>query len=133
MSFVLTVFAMAMMAAPTDSAEVREQRMWSNVQSHNMEVFRAELDDEFIAVYPFGINDKAGEVASLERQKLQSFNLGDFVVRPLSGSVELVNYTARVKGSYEGTDISGDYRATSVWKKDGAAWKLAYHSEMKLQ
>ena len=133
MSFALTVLAMAMMAAPADSAEAREQRMWSNVQAGNMEVFRAELDDEFIAVYPFGINDKAGEVSALERQKLQSFKLSDFLVRPMSGSVELVNYKASVKGSYEGTDISGDYRVTSVWKSDGGAWKLAYRSEMKAQ
>ena len=133
MSFALTLLAVTMLAAPADGAEAREQRMWATVQAGDMEVFRAELDDEFIAVYPFGINDKAGEVASLERQKLQSFKLSDFLVRPLSDRAELVNYTASVKGSYEGTDISGDYRVTSVWKKDGASWKLAYHSEMRVQ
>ena len=133
MSFVLTVLAMTMMAAPADSPEEREERMWKTVQAGDMEVFRAELDDEFIAVYAFGINDKAGEVSALARQTLQSFKLGDLRVLPLSNTVELVNYTATVTGSYEGTDIGGDYRVTSVWKKDGPAWKLAYHSEMKVQ
>jgi hypothetical protein len=132
MSLALTVLAM-MAAAATDTAETREERMWKNVQAGNMEVFRAELDDRFIAVYPFGVNDKAGEVAALEKQKLQSFEFKDFLVRPLSGSVELVSYIASVKGTYEEADISGDYRVTSVWKKDGAAWKLAYHSEMRVE
>ena len=132
MSFALTLLAMVA-AAAADSAEAREERMWKTVQAGNMELFRAVLDDQFIAVYAFGINDKAGEVSALEKQKLESFTLKDFLVRPLSGSVELVSYIASVKGSFEGTDISGDYRVTSVWKKDGAAWKLAYHSEMKVQ
>lgn len=133
MSFAMTVLAMTMMAAPADSAEAREERMWKTVQAGNMEVFRVELDDEFIAVYAIGVNDKAGEVSALARQTLQSFKLGDFRVMPLSDTVELVNYTATVTGSYEGTDISGDYRVTSVWKKDGAAWKLAYHSEVRAE
>jgi hypothetical protein len=133
MSFALTVLAMTMAAAGIETAEAREERMWKNVQAQNMEVFRRDLDPQFVAVYAQAINDASGEVAAMEKQTLDSFALRDFIVRPLSNSVELVNYTATVKGNFDGEDISGEYRATSVWKKDGNAWKLAYHSEMRAQ
>ena len=133
MSFALTVLAASMIAAASDSPQAREERMWKTVQAEEMAAFRAELDPGFVAVYPHAVNDAAGEVAAMEKQSLQSFAFRDFLVRPLSDSVELVTYTVAAKGSFEGADISGDYRATSVWKKEGGAWKLAYHSEMKVQ
>ncbi len=132
MSLAMSVLAMTIMSAAADSAHAREERMWRTVQAENLDAFRAELDSEFVAVYAHAVNDGAGEVSAMAKQKLQSFELRDFDARPLSQTVELVTYTAAVKGSFEGADISGNYRATSVWKKDSSGWKLAYHSEIKI-
>ena len=133
MSFALTVLAMTMVAAAAGGTEAREQELWEHARSHNMAAFKALLDPDFVAVYAGATNDAAAEAAAIERQQLQSFSFSDFAVRPLAPGVELVTYEAEAKGTFDGADISGRYRVTSIWKRVGAEWKLAYHSEIKAE
>ena len=114
------------------AAEAREKSLWNRAEADGSE-FRETLSADFIAVYAGAVNDAAAEVAAIGQQKLDSFTLSDLEVRELAAGVELVTYSAAAKGRFEGSDISGNYRATSIWKRDGGQWKLAYHSEMKSQ
>ena len=129
MSLTMMVLAAAMMAAPGDAVVARETALWDNAKGHKMEAFQGELAPDFVAVYAHAVNDGKAEVAAIHQQQLSSFALKDFAVRDLAAGVQLVTYTADAKGTFQGADISGTYRATSIWK-DG---KLVYHSEMKAQ
>ena len=112
------------------AAEAREKTLWSRAAADGSD-FRDTLSADFIAVYAGAVNDAAAEAAAIAQQKLDSFTLSDLEVRELADGVELVTYSAAAKGTFEGSDISGNYRATSIWQRDGDRWKLAYHSEMK--
>ena len=114
------------------AAEAREKTLWNRAEADGSD-FRDTLSADFIAVYAGAVNDAAAEVAAIAQQKLDSFTLSDLEVRELADGVELVTYSAAARGTFAGADISGDYRATSIWKQDGGRWKLAYHSEMQSQ
>lgn len=131
MSVTILVLAAAIMAAPANPAEAREQRLWELAKNHDMAAFKDMLDPDFVAVYAGATNDAAAEVTAIERQQLQSFSFVDFKVRQLAAGLELVTYEADARGTFDGADISGRYRVTSIWKQAGSEWKLAYHSEIK--
>ena len=114
------------------AVEAREKTLWNRAETDGSD-FRDTLSADFIAVYAGAVNDSAAEVAAIGQQRLNSFTLRDLQLRELADGVELVTYSAAAKGTFEGSDISGDYRATSIWKQEGGRWKLAYHSEMKAQ
>lgn len=129
MSLTMMLMAAAMMAAPSDAVVARETALWDNAKGHKMEAFQAELAPDFVAIYADAVNDGKAEVAAMHQQQLSSFALKDFTVRDLAEGVQLVTYTADAKGTFQGADISGTYRATSIWK----GGKLAYHSEVKAE
>ena len=112
------------------AAEARETKLWTRAEADGTP-FRDTLSDDFIAVYAGATNDADAEVAAIGKQHLDSFGLRDMQVRDLADGVQLVTYSADAKGTFDGADISGEYRATSIWKRVGGDWKLAYHSEMK--
>lgn len=112
------------------SAEARETKLWNRAEDDGTP-FRSTLSDSFIAVYAGAVNDADGEVAAIGKQHLDRFTFSDMQVRDLADDVQLVTYTADATGTYDGADISGRYRATSIWTRSSGEWKLAYHSEMK--
>ena len=131
MSISLVVLAAVLMGAPSAEAQERETKLWQVTQAHRMDAFKGELAPDFVAVYAHAINDAAAEVAAMDQQVLSGFELRDFQVRRLADTVELVTYVAAAKGTFKGSDISGEYRATSIWTSGEGGWKLAYHSEIK--
>jgi hypothetical protein len=43
----------------------------------------------------------------------------------------LVTYVVDVKGTMGKDDVSGRYRAATVWHRAGNKWLTAYHTEIK--
>lgn len=132
---VIAAAALAAMpaAAQQNAVVARENGLWRTVNDQRMSAFAAMLTPDFVAVYAGAVNDRNAEVAAMRQQHLRSYALSDFRIRQLDRDVTLVTYTVAARGRFEKTNISGTYRATSVWRRIGREWKLAFHSEIKAQ
>ena len=69
---------------------------------------------------------KSGEV------KYESIDVSEQKVRTY-GNTALMNAMANVKGTVKGNDMTGTYRITQVWVKQGGSWKLANMQSTKVQ
>ena len=49
------------------------------------------------------------------------------------GNTAIFTATTNVKGTFKGNDISGTYRTTQIWVKEGGGWKLANTQSTKVQ
>ena len=111
----------------------RENRLWDIAKTRDIRAFSALLAPDFVAVYAAAINNKPQEIAAIRSQRLRSYAISGFSSRSLAPNVELVTYSVDAVGRFRGADISGRYHATSVWKRSGRTWQLAYHGEVKAQ
>jgi ketosteroid isomerase-like protein len=64
--------------------------------------------------------------------KYESIDVSDRKVRSY-GNTAVMNATATIKGTMKGNDISGTYRITQVWVKQGGGWKVANMQSTKVQ
>jgi hypothetical protein len=64
--------------------------------------------------------------------KYSNIDVSDKKVR-VHGSAAILTATASLKGTLKGNDISGTYRISQVWLKEGGSWKLANMQSTKVQ
>jgi ketosteroid isomerase-like protein len=85
------------------------------------------LADDYMGVGGLGtVTDKSKAIQDRKdgSAKLESIELlGDQKVR-VHGNTALASGTSEVKGTYKGQDISGKYRYTRVYLKEGGKWKI---------
>jgi ketosteroid isomerase-like protein len=83
--------------------------------------------DDYAMITPAGeVEDKATVLNSFKSgdRKIESIQLEDTKVR-VYGNTAVVTGTSNVKGTNKGQDISGKYRYTRVYVKQGGKWKAA--------
>ncbi len=84
------------------------------------------LADAYIFTAPDGtVMSKAQGMADLKSGdlKFESSKLDDMKVQ-LYGNTALVTYRSTDKGQYKGNDLSGQYRWTDVFVKQGGRWQI---------
>lgn len=64
--------------------------------------------------------------------KYSDIQASDRKVR-VHGNAAILTATASLKGTLKGNDISGTYRISQVWLKEGGSWKLANMQSTKVQ
>ena len=64
--------------------------------------------------------------------KYSDIQTSDKKVR-VHGNTAILTATANLKGTLKGNDISGTYRISQVWLKEGGGWKLANMQSTKVQ
>lgn len=69
---------------------------------------------------------KSGDV------KYSDIQTSDSKVR-VHGNTAILTATASLKGTLKGNDISGTYRISQMWLKEGGNWKLANMQSTKVQ
>ncbi len=85
------------------------------------------LADSFYAVNPDGTTQtKADFMADLKagKLKLETNHLSEMKVQAADADMAIVTYRSDDKGSYDGRDISGQYRWTDVIAKRGGSWQF---------
>ena len=84
------------------------------------------LADSFTFIAPNGmVSDKAQGIADIKsgNLKFESSKVDDMKVR-VYGDTAVVTYTTTDKATYKGQDISGQYRWTDVFVKQGGKWQI---------
>jgi ketosteroid isomerase-like protein len=94
------------------------------------------LADTFYAVNPDGTTGgKTQFVADLKsgKFKLESNKLDDMKVHFADADMAIVTYRSTDKGSYDGHDLSGQYRWLDVFAKRGGAWQFVVSQGTKIE
>jgi ketosteroid isomerase-like protein len=94
------------------------------------------LADTFYAVNPDGTTQgKAAFLADLKsgKLKLESNQLDDMKVHAADADMAIVTYRSTDKGSYDGHDLSGQYRWLDVFAKRGGTWQFIVSQGTKIE
>jgi ketosteroid isomerase-like protein len=94
------------------------------------------LADTFYAVNPDGSTQGKDQfLADLKsgKFKLESNQLDDMKVHAAGADLAIVTYRSTDKGSYEGHDLSGQYRWLDVFAKRGGTWQFVVSQGTKIE
>jgi len=94
------------------------------------------LADTFYAVNPDGSTQgKAQFVADLKsgKFKLESNQLDDMKVHVATADLAIATYRSTDKGSYDGHDLSGQYRWLDVFAKRNGTWQFIVSQGTKIE
>jgi hypothetical protein len=109
----------------------RETSAWQAVRDKKSDAFAALLDPGFQAIDSDGVHDKAANLAMVPQTNMRSFQLSDFTARQVDPRSVVLTYKATVEGDAGGTDFSGAYWCSSVWRLVGGHWRAILHTESK--
>jgi hypothetical protein len=87
--------------------------------------FTRTASDDFLCTDPGGIvTTKEQGIADMKAGVFQITSLvsDDYKVR-VYGKAAVVTYRSTIKAEYKGEDISGQYRWTDTWVKQGKSWQ----------
>jgi ketosteroid isomerase-like protein len=126
-------FAFAAGQAPSGAADSDVQQNLMRLEHEgtdamlksNTAVLDRNTSDAFVFTAPDGTTStKADMINSVKNGdlKFESSKIDDMKVMQY-GDTAVVTYTTTDKGSYKGQDISGTYRWTDVWVKQGGRWQ----------
>jgi ketosteroid isomerase-like protein len=90
--------------------------------------------DDYMATSPRGaVRTKAEAMADLKSGdvKYTAIDVDETKVR-IYGDTAVMTGRATIKGMAQGQDISGQYRVTRVWAKQGGEWKLVAHQSTRI-
>ena len=130
LAFPVAVFAQGSDAAKPDPEVEKavtkiEQEMSTALTKGDADTAAKMLADNFFAVSPDGSTQtRAQFVADLKagKLKLESNKLDDMKVHAAGADMAVVTYRSTDKGTYDGEDISGQYRWVDVFVKRGGTW-----------
>jgi ketosteroid isomerase-like protein len=113
-----------------------EQDMSAALTKSDADAAAKMLADTFYAVNPDGSTQgKARFVADLKsgKFKLESNQLDDMKVHAADADMAIVTYRSTDKGSYDGHDLSGQYRWLDVFAKRGGTWQFIVSQGTKVE
>jgi ketosteroid isomerase-like protein len=103
------------------------ETQWSAAaKAGDADKFAALYADDLTDIDPQGkLNTKASDIADVKSGKLKFTEItnSEMKVRDY-GNTAIATGVSAVKGTYDGKDISGNYRFTDVWNKRGGKWQI---------
>lgn len=126
-----TMAAFSQMTDIASAITEKEKAMYEALKSGDLSVFEANMADNFVGVYSYGISPRADELEELKNVTMRSYKMSAVkVMQPMEG-VAIITYALTSEGSYMNEDFSGDYYAASTWVMTGSEWKAVMHTEVK--
>jgi ketosteroid isomerase-like protein len=113
-----------------------EQDMSAALTKPDADAAAKMLADNFYAVNPDGSTQgKTQFLADLKsgKFKLESNQLDDMKVHAADADMAIVTYRSTDKGSYDGHDLSGQYRWLDVFAKRGGSWQFIVSQGTKIE
>ncbi len=108
-----------------------ENVLWDAFAKNDFKPFEDHLSNKFVNITPDGSQDLAAlkKLLADGTCKIKSFKLSDFKVTKVSDTVSLITYKGSQEGSCGGKPVPANVWASSIWVKEGDAWKAFYHME----
>ena len=113
-----------------------EQDMSTALTKSDADAAAKMLADTFYAVNPDGSTQgKAQFLADLKsgKFKLESNQLDDMKVHAADADMAIVTYRSTDKGSYDGHDLSGQYRWLDVFARRNGTWQFIVSQGTKVE
>ncbi|MBS1797788.1 MAG: nuclear transport factor 2 family protein [Acidobacteria bacterium] len=110
-----------------------EKTVWKNLVDKKYDDFGKALADDFQAVYPWGVFNKAAEMDSVRQLSFKSAEVTDVKVRMIDAGSAIV--TAIVKSEFvfpDGKSLAQSVRTTSIVVKRGQGWLCIYHAHIPI-
>lgn len=112
------------------ASEARSRKVWEDFKHRNKAALAATLAEGFRALEEGGnFSDATQYLSTLDDFELKSYDLRDYVVKPLGRDSVLLNYHARYEGASGGETSKGNAGFSEVWVRRGAKWELQYLQE----
>ncbi|HEU4386829.1 MAG TPA: nuclear transport factor 2 family protein [Blastocatellia bacterium] len=93
-------------------------------RNHDKTAIARLLADDFASVDETGlVLNKTQFLAAVPDVTIESYSYDEVSVRGY-GSVAVATARWVLKGSFKGSDFSGEYRETDVWVKSGSSWQV---------
>jgi hypothetical protein len=129
-----TLFAASVvcLGAPEKEAiEAKVKAAWQAYKDKKPDEFKKLVDKDLRCVYADGIKNRESEIADMQKWDIKSFSFSDFDSYSDEPDVIVATYKVAIEGTYDGKDISGNYNAGDVWKKEKGAWLAIFHAASK--
>ncbi len=114
--------------AETEQAVMKmEQDLANAVMKADAAALERMVGDGFFFTAPNGMTQTKTEFLADVKSgdlKIESSAIRDMKVQAADSDMAVVTYATTDKGSYKGTDISGEYRWTDIFMKSSGRWQL---------
>jgi len=113
-----------------------EQDMSAALTKSDADAAGKMIADSFYAVNPDGTTqNKAQFIADVKsgKLKLESNQLDDMKVHAADADMAIVTYRSTDKGTYDGRDLTGQYRWLDVFAKRNGTWQFIVSQGTRLE
>ena len=130
---ITTLLALAAVAIAADKEAIiaAEKGAWQSIKDKKFDQFQKMLASDFRGVYASGIHKADQENTEVRTLDIKSYTLGEIDVVFINNDTAMTTYSVTVEGKEGAKDMSGKMNAASLWKKDGADWRVVFHTDMK--
>jgi len=108
-----------------------ENSVWKAYKNKQLRSFEGLLHKTYYGVYADGIKTLSMEVADMDKTDIDSYSVADINVEFPNLSIAVITYKTSERGTFDGTDVSGNYYNESVWVKKGDRWLNTFHTAIK--
>ena len=90
----------------------------------DISAFARTMGDDYSEISAGGeIINKAAVLAAIPNYTIESYSVSEISARAF-GNTAIMTLRNNSKGTYQGNDVSGDYRETIVWVKRDGRWQM---------
>jgi hypothetical protein len=126
-----TTIAVSIAGPDKAAIEAKEKAAWQSFKEKKADDFKKVVDKDIRCVYAEGLSNMQKELDDMQKWDMKSFTFSDFTSFTDEPDVVVTTYKVAVEGTYNGKDMSGNYNAGSVWKKENGKWMAIFHTNMK--
>ena len=127
-AFIATV-SVAVAAPDKDTMMAKEKSAWQAFKDKKSDEFKKLLSPDFVGVYADGIYTLQKQMDAMSKWDMKSFLLSDSNVVMTDADTAIVTCKAKVEGTYDGKDVSGNYNSGSIWQMKNGEWHAIFHSD----
>lgn len=131
MTALFATIAVSIAAPDKDTMMAKEKAAWQAFTDKKSDEFKKLVSPNVMAVYADGICNLQQEVDRMPKVNIKSFAFSDFNLVMTNPDTAIVTYKAKVEGTAEGKDMSGNYNCGSIWQMKNGEWRAIFHSDMK--
>ena len=130
MTALFATIAVSIAAPDKDAMMATEKAAWQAFKDKKSDEFKKFLSPDFVGVHSDGVYTLQKQIDAMQKWDMKSFSLSDSNVVMTDADTAIVTCKAKVEGTYDGKDASGNYNSGSIWQLKKGEWRAVFHSDM---